>query len=419
MRKHNGFVFACCCLAVFLSTLSAQEILEAVKSGDLGKVKTLVEKNPGIVKERGQGGALILFAALRFRQREIADYLISKGADVNVRDNFGNTPLHVACGTGLSLDFVKLLVEKGADVNAVADYSGRPLDTALEDGDTSVSEYLTSQGARSTPLQFDTHRLGEKIHRIAYPWGMRNNIVVFSGPDGILLVDTGFSKRAVSALRQVIGGMSPGEIKYVVNTHLHGDHVEGNGIVVSDSKVINFTKLSDPAFGKIIARGDRPFRGGSGRELPVPSILRFNGEEIQIIPNPGLHSEADILVYFPKSNVLCMGDLLLSQNCPALQDVAGYMDLLDQVLDVFPGGTIFVSGHGRDLTRDGLVRYRDDLAGMIEIVRKNQAAGKSVEDMLRDDVLKSYKADYSFLAWIGPDSWLRSVAQALRSGKLK
>jgi cyclase len=147
--------------------------------------------------------------------------------------------------------------------------------------------------------------------------------------------------------------------------------------------------------------------------------MRLNGEDVRIIPNPGLHSEADLLVYFPKSNVLCMGDLLLSQNCPALQDVAGYMAFLGKVIDVFPAETTFVSGHGKDLTMDGLTKYRDDLAGMISIVRKNYAAGKTVDGMLRDDVLGAYKADYSFLDWIGPDSWLRRIAEALGSGRLK
>jgi len=114
-----------------------------------------------------------------------------------------------------------------------------------------------------------------------------------------------------------------------------------------------------------------------------------------------------------------MGDLLLSQSCPAVQDVAGYMAFLDKVLDVFPAGTTFVSGHGKDLKADGLRKYRDDLVGMIDVVRKGYAAGRSAEDMLRDDVLKSYKAEYSFLDWIGPDSWLQRIVDGLRSGALK
>jgi len=398
---------------------SAQELLDAVKAGDLAKVRMLVEKDPGVVNARNPGGQTILFAAVSFGRLEIADYLVSQGADVNVRMSFHLTPLHVACLRSAPLAVVRLLAEKGADVNAVAEYSGRPLDLALDGGDAAVIDYLKSKGARPTPLEFETFRLADRVGRIAYPWGMRNNIVVFSGPDGILLVDTGFSKHAVDTLRQTIAGLAKGEIRYIVNTHPHGDHVDGNGIAPAGAIVINATGLESPDLKNRISHSNRPLRGRAGRELAAPFIMRFNGEDIQIIPNPGLHSQEDILVYFAKSRIVCMGDLLLAQNCPAVQDVGGYMAFLDKVLDVFPAGTTFVSGHGKDLTRDGLMKYRDDLAGMIAIVRKNYAAGKSADNMLRDDVLKAYKSGYSFLDWIGPDSWLERVCQALQSGSLK
>jgi glyoxylase-like metal-dependent hydrolase (beta-lactamase superfamily II) len=172
-----------------------------------------------------------------------------------------------------------------------------------------VIDFLKSRGARPTPLEFETFRLAEKVHRIAYPWGIRNNIIVFSGPDGILLVDIGFSKHAVDALKKTIGGLARGEIKYVVNTHPHGDHIEGNGIAPSKAKVIGFQNLDGPEFKNLISKSGQPLRGRAGRELQAPYVMPFNGEDIQIILNPDLHSQSDILIYFPKSEVLCMGDL--------------------------------------------------------------------------------------------------------------
>jgi len=419
MRSRKILVFLFCSIAAILAMLSAQEILDAVKAGDLAKVKVLVEKDPKIVNEKAQNGMTVLFAAVMNRRFEITEYLISKGAEVNVQNNFHITPLDVACMNGAPLELVRLLVEKGADLNAVAKYVGKPLDLALDGGDAAVIDYLRSKGAQPMPLKFDIFRLAKQVHRIAYPWGMRNNVIVFSGPDGILLVDTGFSKHAVDALRETIGGLTKGKIKYVINTHAHGDHVDGNGILPSDGKVLNYQNLGHPDFQGLISKGGQALRGRSGRELAAPYLMRLNGEDIQIIPNPGLHSQADLLIYFPKSKVLCMGDLLLSESCPALQDVAGYMDFLDKVIDIFPAGTVFVSGHGKDLAGDGLRKYRDDLAGMIAVVKKDYAAGKSAEDMVRDDVLKAYKAEYSLLDWIGPDSWLLRIVEGLRSGSLK
>jgi ankyrin repeat protein len=169
MKNWKFLTLLLCCLAVFSTALFSQEIFEAVKAGDLAKVKILVEKDPQIINAKNRDGITILFAAVGYPRLEIAEYLISKGADVNVRNDFTTTPLHLACENGLPLEFVRLLVEKGADVNAVAKYSGRPLDLALDGGDAAVIDFLKSKSARPTPLEFETYRLAEKVHRIAYP----------------------------------------------------------------------------------------------------------------------------------------------------------------------------------------------------------------------------------------------------------
>jgi hypothetical protein len=114
-----------------------------------------------------------------------------------------------------------------------------------------------------------------------------------------------------------------------------------------------------------------------------------------------------------------MGDLLLSQSCPAVQDVAGYLELLDKVLDVFPARTTFVSGHGRDIDAAGLKKYRSEMAGMAELVRKEFVAGRTAEEMVRMNLLKAYKADYSHLDWLGPDSWIRTVVRGLQAGGVR
>jgi len=376
-------------LLVYLATpaLPAAEIHEAVRAGDLAKVRALIENDPRVV---------------------------------NLPDNFYMSPLHIACRRGLPLELVRLLVEKGADVNAVSKYQGRPLDMAYENGDGPVVRYLTSKGAAFTPLEFETVRLAEGLHRVAFPWGMRNNLVVFSGPDGLLVVDSGFSKRALDAFKTTVAGFATGSIKYVVNTHSDWDHTAGNaGLAPSEAAIIGAGRLDDGTLAGLLARSDGPMAGRSGRDLPAPHLMTFNGQIVEFIPYPGLHSQVDMLIFFPTLGVVCMGDLLLSQSCPAVRDVSGYLELLDKVLDVFPPGSTFVSGHGRDLTADGLKKYRDDLVAMIEIIKNGSAAGKTAEDMIQADVLKSFKSEYSHLDWLGPDSWIRTVVGNLSSGRLK
>jgi cyclase len=347
---------------------------------------------------------------------EIVAYLISQGANVNQMNNFHMAPLHLACARKLALEIVRLLVENGADVNAVSKYQGRPLDMATENGDESIIKYLTSKGAVATALEFETVQLADGLHRLAYPWGMRNNLVVSTGPDGALIVDTGFNKRALDAIRKIVAGFGRGDIRYVINTHSNWDHVAGNALAPSEEAVIGLKKLDALAQQGRLARSSRERQGPGGKSLPAPYILKFNGQEVELFPHPGLHSDDDILIHFPKAGVLCLGDLLLSQSCPAVRQATGYLELLDKVLDVFPSGTTFVSGHGGDVNAAGLRKYRDDMAEMAALVKKEYASGRTAEDMIRADLLKAYKPAYSHLDWLGPDSWIRTVVRGLQSG---
>ena len=276
---------------------------------------------------------------------------------------------------------------------------------------------MISKGAVPTPLEFETVKLAAGLHRLAYPWGMRNNLVVSTGPDGALVVDTGFSARALDTIRKIVAGFGRRGIRYVINTHSDWDHVAGNALAPAAEAVIGLGQLEALARQGLMRRSDRERRGPGGKSLPAPYLWTFNGEELELFPCPGLHSDADILIHFPKAGVLCMGDLLLSQSCPAIGDAAGYLELLDKVLDVFPPRTTFVSGHGGDLNADGLKKYRADMAEMAQMVKKEFAAGRTEEEMIRADLLKAFKAQYSHLDWLGPDSWIRTVVRGLQAGK--
>jgi len=411
--KKRVFLILILCLA---AAASAQELFEAVKAGDLGKVRQIVERDPTIVNIPNQNGETILFGALiQGGRAEIVEYLISKGANVNHMNNFHMAPFHLAIRRNLPFEIIRLLVEKGADVNAVSKYQGRPLDMAYENGDEALIRHLMSKGAVLTTIEFETFKLADGLHRLAYPWGMRNNLVVMTGSDGALIVDTGFNKRALDAIRKIVAGFGRGDIRYVINTHTDWDHVAGNGLAASESGVIGLKKLDDLALQGRLTRSGRERKGPGGKSLPSPYLMKFNNEEIEIFPYPGLHSDVDVLIYFPKAGVLCMGDLLLSQSCPAIREAVAYLEFLDKVLDVFPPGTTFVSGHGRDLNAAGLKKYRNDMAEMAQMVKKEYVAGRTAEDMLRTDLLKAYKPEYSQLDWLGPDSWIRTVVRGLQS----
>lgn len=104
---------------------------------------------------------------------------------------------------------------------------------------------------------------------------------------------------------------------------------------------------------------------------------------------------------------------------PAVHRIAFPWGMMDDVLDVFPENTTFVSGHGRDLNAAGVRACRDALDAMIAVVRTHVAAGRTVDQMAQDDVLKAYKAQYSLLDFLSPDALIPRVADALKQGTLK
>jgi glyoxylase-like metal-dependent hydrolase (beta-lactamase superfamily II) len=337
---------------------------------------------------------------------------------VAARNPNGFTPLHAAALYG-QRGTAEFLVANAADLNAVARHSGTPLDVAYEAGQTEFVAWLEPQGARFTPLRFDVVRVAPATRRVAFSWGMMNNVVVFSGTDGAVVIDTGFSTRAIPELKRLIGGWSPSGIKYVVSTHAHGDHVAGNALAPSPQAVITAASLASGHPGLSVAREAEPLKGRSGRTLPAPYAWRTGGAEIKLIPRPGLHSDADLIVYFPAERVVDLGDLLLSESVPAAQDIAGYLGFLDDVLDVFPENAAFISGHGRDLDAAGVRAYRDTLKAMVEIIRTNVAAGRTAEQMVKDDVLKAYKAKLGLLDFLNADTFIPRVVAALQAGALK
>jgi glyoxylase-like metal-dependent hydrolase (beta-lactamase superfamily II) len=362
----------------------AVNIHAAVRAGDLARVRAFLESDP---------------------------------ASVNAVDERGLPPLLVACLPVKDMDIVRCLVEHGADVNFSAKYAGTLLDIVFENTDGTAVPYLESKGARFSPIDLRTAPLRGAVSRITFAWGMLNNVAVSAGPDGVLIVDSGFSKRAAPELRKILSGLGTGELKVIVNSHLHEDHTAGNILAGPGVRVVNASELGRP--GSVGAHSlSAPLKGPGGSTLGNLTAMSFNGEDVLFIPYPHLHSEDDILTYFRGSGVVHMGDLLLSQSCPALVNVSGYMAFLDKVIDVFPAETIFLSGHGRDLTMDGVKKYRADLQAMIDIVKREYARGRSIEDMIKDDVLRAYKADYSQLEWLGPDSWVRRVFYDLKAGRL-
>lgn len=252
------------------------------------------------------------------------------------------------------------------------------------------------------------------ITKITLDYGLYPNIGVSVGSDGILLVDTGH-KTAAPKLFKVVSSMgSP--VKYIINTHSHGDHAGGNEIFSKDAVVIRYDNLLDMTGQGIVTCDTIPISGKSGLGFEACYSLFFNDEKIKIIPVPGVHSNEDLIIYFSGSGVVHMGDLLLTESFPAVgSKVKEYLHILDKVLNIFPSNTIFIGGHGRDFTIEDIKQYRIMVDTTIEIVTSNMRAGKGLEEMQADNILNGFEKWGLFLEFLNTDKWIECIFKSYSS----
>jgi len=266
----------------------------------------------------------------------------------------------------------------------------------------------------STEIEIKVVKFSDHVYRVTLDYSLRPNIGVSAGPDGILSVDTGHQEVA-SELLSVINGIKEGDIKYIINTHPHGDHAGGNKSCGPNALVIGYKNLEGMVSKGVLSPGKGKIKGGSGKAFDSYYSMNFNGEEIRIIPSPGAHSDSDLIIYFTGSGVIHMGDLLLTQSFPAVgPNVEKYLEILDMVVDIFPEDTKFIGGHGRDYTMAEVKDYRSMLLDTINIVREGMKSGKSIEDMIKEDVLKDYKSWGVFLEFLNTDTWIKSIYQSYK-----
>jgi YVTN family beta-propeller protein len=200
------------------------------------------------------------------------------------------------------------------------------------------------------------------------------NLVASIGPDGILLSDAGmveFATAVKGALEEFNGGPAP--VEYVVNTHYHDDHTEGNRIFAPGATVVAHKNTR-----RNILEG-RPYSPDlTGRQLPVLTVqdslsVHFNGEEIGLLHWPDAHTEGDLAVHFTGSDVLHVGDIILAPGAlPFARDVDGLADALRHALRRSTDETTIVPGHGPPATRQDVEELLSIVEATVDYVHRNR-----------------------------------------------
>jgi len=223
--------------------------------------------------------------------------------------------------------------------------------------------------------------------------GAGGNIGASVGEDGILLVDDQFEELAPK-IRAALAGIAPGgKLKFVINTHWHGDHTGGNRVFGLEAPIIAQTNVRRRLATEQSARGQK-VPPSPKQALPVLTYdqavsVHWNGEEIKVIHFPHGHTDGDSVVFFTGSHVVHMGDDLFAGRFPFVDlgtggSVQGLIDDVTKVLEMMqtmPADVKVIPGHGPLSGRADLERFRAMLVATNDIVRRRMQAGESLEQM--------------------------------------
>ncbi len=222
--------------------------------------------------------------------------------------------------------------------------------------------------------------------------GAGGNIGLSVGKDGALLVDdqvAPLTDKILAAVKTI----APEPVRFVVNTHLHGDHVGGNEDMAKAGAIL-------VAHENVRKRLSTEQTNALGRKTPASPeaalpVLTFtdavtfhwNGDEIRVTHVPPAHTDGDSVVRFVKADVVHMGDLFFNGTYPFIDTgdggrVDGVIAAADQVLATSGEKTRIIPGHGPLATRADLQAYRDTLATLRDRIAKLKAEGKSRDEVV-------------------------------------
>jgi glyoxylase-like metal-dependent hydrolase (beta-lactamase superfamily II) len=236
-------------------------------------------------------------------------------------------------------------------------------------------------------VEVKAEKVAEGVYMLT---GSGGNIGLSVGKSGSFLVDDQYAPLTEKILAAV-KAISPDPIRFLVNTHWHGDHTGGNenmgkaGVYIVAHENVR-VRMSKENF---IAQFQRKVPPSPEGALPVVTFgdavtFHWNGDEIRVHHVPPAHTDGDSIVHFVKADVVHMGDLFFKGNYPFVDvssggTVDGIIGAADRVLAAVTDKTKIIPGHGPLATKADLQAYRDTVKTVRDRVAKLKAEGKTKE----------------------------------------
>ena len=277
----------------------------------------------------------------------------------------------------------------------------------------SLSAWAQGQGIDYAKIEIETEKIAPNLYILSGSAGADpghqdaagGRIGILAGPDGVFMVDSQYAQitdKVLAAIRKI----SSEPIRFLVNTHVHGDHTAGNA---------NFVKMGALLFAREELREELlrpPAQAAAGKAAPArdparlpvvtygmgdPVKLRLNGEIVDLIPVRAAHTGGDTMIRFENADVILIGDFYRNYGYPFIDTnnggtLKGALEALDATMKLAGPNTRLIPGHGTIIHRTDIVPYRDMILGVQAKVRQMIGEGKSEQEVLAAKVTAPYDA---------------------------
>jgi glyoxylase-like metal-dependent hydrolase (beta-lactamase superfamily II) len=258
-------------------------------------------------------------------------------------------------------------------------------------------------------VQIKVTKVAGNVYMLA---GSGGNIGVSVGDDGIVMVDDEFAPLAPK-IREALKGITDKPLKFVLNTHFHGDHSGGNVEFGKEATIV--------AHDNVRLRLEKGGSVGGNKVAPAPkealpvitfndrASVHLNGEDIRAIHFPNGHTDGDSIIYFTKSNVLHMGDDFVTYGFPFVDaasggSVSGMIAGVEGALVMVPADVKIIPGHGPLSTPADVRKFLNMLKETRALVMEAARQGQTVDAIKKDHLLAKYE-DLG-KGFIKTDAWI-------------
>lgn len=254
--------------------------------------------------------------------------------------------------------------------------------------------------------------------------GSGGNVTVLSGKEGKFLVDAGISK-SQEKMQAALNNISLSPLKYVVNTHWHWDHTDGDAWMHAAGATVvahrnTFKHLTETTHVNAWNWTFDPVVPGARPTVLIDrkKTFHFAGETVEVENFGGGHTDGDLWIYFKKANVLALGDTFWNGIFPYIDNedggsIDGAIQWANKAVSRTNARTIVIPGHGAVGGREQLIEFRD----MLVTVRNNVAAlkqqGKSIDEIVAAKPTAAFDAKFGNFVFNG-EQFTRMVYAGLQ-----